>query len=143
MFAFQGTFINRTFSSDEVGEAKTILIQSHGRSIMRALLSGFAGVAPRSATPNLIELLSTLVSRFPAQCKTWMAEILFAVSTCIYDEAGLSCQFQISQDDFVPSKAGPEAKEKFVKAALRCSFILLSFEGTNTFKICSQTALDL
>ena len=52
---------------------------------MRALLSGFAAVAPRSATPNLIELLSTFTTRFPAESKAWMTEILYSVCSIFRD----------------------------------------------------------
>jgi len=85
------------FASEEVGDMTGAFIEAHGRPLMRALLSGFAGTAPRSVAPNLIELLSTLLSRCPANTRSWMSDILFA-------------------NDFVPSKAGPEAKEKFIKA---------------------------
>lgn len=62
------------------------LLQSHGRAIMRAILEGFAGVAPRSSMPNLIEMLGTLLLNRSGDVEginsagTWMAEILFAVS---------------------------------------------------------------
>lgn len=56
-----------------------MLFQTHGRPILRAVLSGFAGVAPRSATQNLIELLSTIASKYPSETRGWMDEILFAV----------------------------------------------------------------
>lgn len=51
---------------------------------MRAVLQGFAGVAPRSAVPNLIEILGTLLSRAtdagPAGNATqWMKDILMSV----------------------------------------------------------------
>ncbi|KAJ6620513.1 hypothetical protein B0H10DRAFT_2216019 [Mycena sp. CBHHK59/15] len=62
----------------------------HGRAIMRAVLCGFAGVAPRTTGPNLIELLT----RFPNECRVWIPE------------------------DFVPSTAGPEAKDRFLKAVV-------------------------
>ncbi|CAL1698588.1 unnamed protein product [Somion occarium] len=94
---FLGAIVNKTSTNDDLKEAKTMLIQTHGRSILRAVLCGFAGQAPRSANPNLIEVLSTMVTRFPAETRTWMAEILYA-------------------DDFPPSKATPEAKEKFLKS---------------------------
>jgi len=94
---FLATLINRTFASDELGEAQTALIQVHGRPLMRAIMCGFAGTAPRSVTPNLIELLSTLLARCSADSRSWISDILYA-------------------DDFIPSKAGPEAKEKFIKA---------------------------
>ncbi|KAI0937932.1 hypothetical protein AcW1_002387 [Taiwanofungus camphoratus] len=93
---FLGSLINRTSTTDELGDAKTMLAQIHGHSMMKALLNGFAGIAPRSATQNLIELLSILVTKFPAESKVWMTEILYA-------------------DDFVQSKATNEAKDKLVK----------------------------
>lgn len=96
---FLETLIRRTASSDDLGDASTILIQGHGRPILRAVLCGFAGVAPRSATQNLIELLSIVASKFPAETRTWMTDILFA-------------------DDFVQSKASSEAKRIFVKAII-------------------------
>ncbi|OJA14801.1 hypothetical protein AZE42_11685 [Rhizopogon vesiculosus] len=96
---WQETLIRRTASSDDLGDASAMLIQAHGRPILRAILWGFAGVAPRSATQNLIELLSIVASKFPAETRTWMNEILFA-------------------DDFVQSKATPEAKRAFVKAII-------------------------
>ncbi|KAJ8585432.1 hypothetical protein M405DRAFT_409557 [Rhizopogon salebrosus TDB-379] len=86
-----------TASSDDLGEASTALIQAHGRPILRAILCGFAGVAPRSATQNPIELPSVVATKFPVEMRAWMNDILFA-------------------NDFVPSKATPEAKRTFVKA---------------------------
>lgn len=46
---------------------------------MKAVLSGFAGSAPRSASQNLIELLSTLLNRYPAESRIWMSDVLYAV----------------------------------------------------------------
>lgn len=94
-----------------------MLVQVHGRIILRALLSGFAGVAPRSATPNLIELLSIMVTKFPAESKAWMAEILYSVShLALGVEPGAYVCFNLGmQPDFTPSQATPEAKDKFVK----------------------------
>jgi len=96
---FLGALIKRTGSSDALSEENAALIGTHGRRIMRALLEGFAGVAPRSATANLIEVLSAIVTKHPAEARVWMEEILFA-------------------DDFVDSKASPEAKRAFVKAVV-------------------------
>lgn len=79
----QTTLINRTHASDTLGDARSILVQTHGPSIMRAILAGFAGVAPRSATQNLIELLGTLVTKYPAESRAWMGEVLFAVSLLV------------------------------------------------------------
>ncbi|EPT00042.1 hypothetical protein FOMPIDRAFT_1163505 [Fomitopsis schrenkii] len=94
---FLRTLIIRTCAVDELSDAKQMLVQTHGRTIMGAVLSGFAGVAPRSAAPNLIELLSTLTQRFPAESRKWMTEVLFA-------------------GNFVQCKANTAAKEQLIKA---------------------------
>jgi len=39
------------------------MLATHGPSMIRAILEGFAAIAPRSAVPNLIELLGTILSR--------------------------------------------------------------------------------
>ncbi|KAH7927601.1 ARM repeat-containing protein [Leucogyrophana mollusca] len=96
---FLATLIRLTASSDELNDASTALIQVHGRPIMHAILCGFAGVAPRSAAPNLIELLSMVALKYPAETRAWMNDILFA-------------------DDFIPSKANQDAKKAFVQAVV-------------------------
>jgi hypothetical protein len=86
---------------------------------MRAVLCGFAGAAPRSVTNVLLELLAALVSRWDERAvgeaegemregrqpgsgaRGWVAGVVFA-------------------EDFFPSKAGQEAKERFVKTVVRC-----------------------
>lgn len=82
VFGLQGSLINKAFASDELEDAKGRFIEAHGRSMMRAILCGFAGTAPRSVVPNLIELLSTLLARCPADSRVWLQAILFAVSLC-------------------------------------------------------------
>jgi hypothetical protein len=60
---------------------------------MRAILFGFAGVAPRSVVPNLIEILSALLSRATTTMSggggdpvlgggavQWMKDVLMGVS---------------------------------------------------------------
>ena len=76
---WQETLIGRTANSDDLLDAGTMPIQAHGRPILLAILCGFAGVAPRSAMQNLIELLSIVATKFPAETKTWMNDILFPV----------------------------------------------------------------
>lgn len=80
----QATLINKTATSDELNEAKNNFVRTYGRNVMRALLHDFARVAPRSATPNLVELMSTLVTRFPLESKQWMLEVLNAVSLIMF-----------------------------------------------------------
>lgn len=109
---------------------------AHGRSIMKAVLEGFAGVAPRSVVPNLIEMLGTLLSRASGPeggpgggAPLWMKEILMSVSKSFFWRAcmhGILILFFVSyQDDFVPSKAGVDAKTKFMKAV--SGYVYLSF----------------
>lgn len=62
---------------------------------MRAILFGFAGVAPRSVVPNLIEILSALLSRTTTTTNggadavlgggavQWMKDVLLSVS-CVF-----------------------------------------------------------
>ncbi|KAK2462484.1 hypothetical protein APHAL10511_005454 [Amanita phalloides] len=101
---FLSSLIHRSSVHDELVPHKRQLLQTHGRAIMRAILEGFAGVAPRSAMPNLIEMLGTLLNRSGDMqgvngATTWMTEILFS-------------------NDFVQSKATPEVKDRFVKAVV-------------------------
>ena len=46
---------------------------------MRSLLVGFAGVSPKSAVPNLVELFSALVTKAPLESKGWILDILHGV----------------------------------------------------------------
>ncbi|KAF7312093.1 hypothetical protein MIND_00221600 [Mycena indigotica] len=119
--SFLGTLIHRTalfavLSPDLLKQLQAHIIRVHGRLIMRAVLSGFAGAAPRSAVNNMLELLSAIVTRWDEQAvaeayaatdfkpqggaRAWAAEIVFA-------------------DDFYPSRAGPEAKQRLVKTLMR------------------------
>ena len=59
-------------------DAKATIAQ-HGFGIMGGVLIGFAGIAPRSAAPNLIDMLSILIMKYPAESKGWMTQVLFAV----------------------------------------------------------------
>ncbi|KAI0791113.1 ARM repeat-containing protein [Abortiporus biennis] len=116
---FLGTLINRTVTTDELNEARELLVQTHCRNVMQALLNGFAGVAPRSVTPNLIELLSTLVTRFPLQSRAWITEILYS-------------------DNFTQSKATPEAKEKFVKSIFSSKSLRRTREAAQQFTLVAR-----
>jgi hypothetical protein len=51
---------------------------------MRSLLVGFAGISPKSAVPNLVELFSTLVVKAPLESKEWILDILQGVSLFLY-----------------------------------------------------------
>jgi hypothetical protein len=58
---------------------------------MHAVLAGFAAVAPRSALPNLIEILGTLLTKAndtggSGGATQWMNEILMSVRVIIYSQ---------------------------------------------------------
>jgi len=80
--------IHRSALTAELMPHKCALVAAHGRALMRAVLQGFAGVSPRSVAPNLIEVLSTLMSRAGTTVETndsgtaseWMKEVIFSVS---------------------------------------------------------------
>ncbi|KAI0743038.1 ARM repeat-containing protein [Daedaleopsis nitida] len=93
---FLNSLITRTSANDDLASAKAAFGQTHGQPIMRAVLFGFAGVAPRSAMPNLSELLLTITGKYPAESKQWMTNVLFA-------------------NDFYQSRVDAEAKNKFIK----------------------------
>ncbi|KAI8996297.1 ARM repeat-containing protein [Trametes punicea] len=116
---FLSSLINRTASNDDLAAAKAALAQTHGFQIMRAILFGFAGVAPRSAMPNLIELLSTMITRFPVESKQWMSDILFA-------------------DDFYPCRATPEAKTKFIKTVFGSRSLKRTREAAQQFTLVAR-----
>ncbi|KAJ7056646.1 armadillo-type protein [Mycena amicta] len=132
---FLGTLIHRTalfaiLSPDLLKQLQAHMIRRHGRSIMRAVLAGFAGAAPRSAVNNLLELLGAIVSRWDDQAvgealggegqkaqggaRAWAAEVVFA-------------------DDFYPSRAGPEAKERLVKTLMSSRSVKKTKEAANQF----------
>ncbi|KAF7327466.1 hypothetical protein MKEN_00325000 [Mycena kentingensis (nom. inval.)] len=132
---FLGTIIHRaaifaSISPEILKQLQAHMIRVHGRSIMRAVLAGLAGAAPRSSAANLLELLSALVTRWDEQAvgeafggegqkiqggaRAWAAEILFA-------------------DDFYPSRAGPEAKERLVKTLVGSRSVKKIKEAANQF----------
>ncbi|KAI0247835.1 ARM repeat-containing protein [Lactifluus subvellereus] len=94
---FLTALIRDTQANDDLADAKKLLLDTHGRAIIRSLLVGFAGVSPKSAVPNLIELFSALVTKVPLESKQWILEILYG-------------------NDFAQSRASPEAKDALVKA---------------------------
>jgi hypothetical protein len=84
---------------------------------MRSLLVGFAGVSPKSAVPNLVQLFSALIAKAPLESKVWILDVLHGVRVCFS-----SCKpffwwvDSLLQSDFAQSRAGTEAKDALVKA---------------------------
>lgn len=51
---------------------------------MRSLLIGFAGISPKSAVPNLVELFSALIAKAPLESKEWILDVLHGVSVVFF-----------------------------------------------------------
>ncbi|KAF9495545.1 ARM repeat-containing protein [Pleurotus eryngii] len=116
---FLGTLLNQLFIRKELEEARLGFVQTHAKALFRAVLGGFAGVAPRSVTPNLTELLSILLSRCTEECRVWVREILYS-------------------NDFVESKAGPEAKDRFIKAIQSSRSMKKTRDAANEFTLVAR-----
>ncbi|KAJ7095461.1 armadillo-type protein [Mycena crocata] len=121
---FLGTLIHRTalyapLSPELLQQLQAHMIRVHGRALMRAVLCGFAGAAPRSVTSNLLELMAALVARWDERAggaRAWVADVVFA-------------------EDFFPSRAGQEAKERFVKTVVSSRSVKKTKEAANQFTI--------
>ena len=83
--------MNKTSSQDELSEARSTLTSNFGRGIMRGILCGLAGVAPRSVIQNLITLLVSLLTRVPGDSRIWARDVLFGVSHAEESRPVLTC----------------------------------------------------
>ncbi|GJJ09063.1 hypothetical protein Clacol_003285 [Clathrus columnatus] len=95
--SFLTGFLRQTLADGTLTEQADAFMNRHGKAIIHALLSDFVAVAPRSALPNLIDLLAMIILKRTDETRVWMKEILFS-------------------DYFVPCQATPEGKEKFLKS---------------------------
>lgn len=96
-----------------------MLMSSFGRGIMRGILRGLAGVAPRSVIQNLITLLVWFLTRVPGDSRIWARDVLFGVRGSETTWPALT--YSHPQDDFGQSKADTETKEKFLTALSQLS----------------------
>jgi hypothetical protein len=88
---------------------------------MRAVLCGFAGAAPRSVSANLLELLSSLVSRWDERAVAEAEGEMRATETARSGGGARGWAASIVfAEDFIPSRAGHADKERFVKTVVRC-----------------------
>ncbi|KAJ7017049.1 hypothetical protein C8F04DRAFT_1406335 [Mycena alexandri] len=136
---FLGTLVHRTalfapISPELLQQLQAHLIRTHGRAIMRAVLWGFAGAAPRSVTSNLLELLSALVSRWDERAVT-EAEGEMREGRAVGGGARGWVAGIVLADDFFPSRAGQDAKERFVKTVVSSRSVRKTKEAANQFTI--------
>ncbi|KAF8591613.1 ARM repeat-containing protein [Ramaria rubella] len=116
---FLASLIRNTLADGNLVEQADVLMSLHGKNIVQALLSGFAGVAPRSALPNLIDLLAMVSLKRPDESRIWMREVLFS-------EYFISCQ------------ASPEAKEKFLKTVASARSTKKIRDASNQFALIAR-----
>ncbi|KAJ7432478.1 hypothetical protein B0H11DRAFT_808219 [Mycena galericulata] len=144
---FLGTLIHRTalyaaISPELLQQLQAHMIRVHGRAIMRAVLCGFAGAAPRSVTSNLLELLGALVGRWDERA---VSEAEGGAAGGYAPQGGRGTHVGggargwvpgvVFADDFFPSKAGQDAKERFVKTVVSSRSVKKTKEAANQFAI--------
>ncbi|KAL0062877.1 hypothetical protein AAF712_010197 [Marasmius tenuissimus] len=117
--SFLSTFIHRSYVHESLAPYRGQLINAHGQAITGAIVSGLAGQAPRSATTNLIEMLSTLLTRCLTECRIWLNDVLFS-------------------ENFVASKATREDKERFMKAVLGSRTLKRTREAAQQFTLVAR-----
>ncbi|KAJ6541009.1 hypothetical protein DFH09DRAFT_1394943 [Mycena vulgaris] len=138
---FLGTLIHRAalyapLSPAQLQQLQAHMIRVHGRPIMRAVLCGFAGAAPRSVTPNLLELLGALVGRWDERA---VAEAEGAAQGARGGQAQGGARGWVAgvvfADDFLPSRAGQADKERFVKTVVSSRSVKKTKEAANQFTL--------
>ncbi|KAJ9116745.1 hypothetical protein QFC20_000680 [Naganishia adeliensis] len=95
-------------NSPAISEAYEPLINSHGRDIVEAVITGGAVASPRSTIPNYAEILVAVIVRTPTCAKSWIENLMAIGGADI-----------MPQDGYPGDKATHEAKKKFQEAVLR------------------------
>ncbi|TFK73053.1 ARM repeat-containing protein [Pluteus cervinus] len=117
---FLATLIHRSTVHSELIPARDQVMNDHGQAIVKAILWGFAGVAPRSAVNNLVDLLGAIVVRCePRLVSSWINNVLLS-------------------PDFVESKATLQSKETFMKAILGTRSLKRIRDAANQFMLISR-----
>ncbi|KAF8523853.1 ARM repeat-containing protein [Gautieria morchelliformis] len=116
---FLASLIRNSLADGDLTEEANTLMSLHGKPIVHALLSGVAGVAPRSALPNLIDLLAMISLKRPEECRLWMRETLLSAY-------------------FIPSQASPESKEKFLKTVASARSTKRIRDASNQFALVAR-----
>ncbi|KAK7463063.1 hypothetical protein VKT23_007649 [Stygiomarasmius scandens] len=122
---FLSTFVHRSYVHTSLASYRTQLLAVHGRTVMYGVLSGLAGQAPRSATPNLIEVLSTLLTRCVEESRRWIREVLFDPSF------PLSKVTAEDKERFMKSVVGSKSLKRTREAAQQFTLLARGLEGTS------------
>ncbi|KIY73852.1 ARM repeat-containing protein [Cylindrobasidium torrendii FP15055 ss-10] len=116
---FLAKFIQGSAARDSLEQQRQQFNARYGKAIMRTVLVGLAGVSPRSATPNLVDLLSALLVRCVSEAPRWLKELM-------------------AEDSLGESKAGPDEKEKFLKAVIGTKSNKKIREAANQFALVAR-----
>ncbi|KAG9119599.1 hypothetical protein FRC07_005313 [Ceratobasidium sp. 392] len=115
----QTMFLRKTRNESALAEAGDALLKRQGAILMEALLLGIGGSAPRSTVPNLAELLASLVSRAPAEARTWMNSLLMV-------------------DTPTNARIPAPAREKFMKTVLGTRSTKKTKEAANEYALVAR-----
>ncbi|KAJ7869872.1 hypothetical protein B0H14DRAFT_3440354 [Mycena olivaceomarginata] len=135
---FLGTFIHRIapyapLSAGELQLLQAHMIRAHGRAIMRAVLCGFAGAAPRSVSANLLELPSLLVSRGDQRAVAEAEGEMRATETARNGGGARGWGRDSVFAGLYPVEAGHANKERFVKTVVSSRSVKKTKEAANQF----------
>ncbi|KAH7096895.1 ARM repeat-containing protein [Auriculariales sp. MPI-PUGE-AT-0066] len=111
--------LQQSLGADSLEAQIDLLIRTYGRPLVSSLLYGIAGAAPRSATPNLADLLSKLISARSELCRMWMTEVLFS-------------------EGFENCKADADARERFLKALMSSRSSKRTRESATQFAVVAR-----
>lgn len=76
----QVSVMHTSRNSPAISEAYEPLINSHGRDIVEAVITGGAVASPRSTIPNYAEILVAVIVRTPTCAKSWIENLMAIVS---------------------------------------------------------------
>jgi len=108
--------VKRSASDDTSNEAAQRLLATHAQHITDAIVNGIAGDAPRSAVPNLAAVLSTFVSKFPAETRAWLQQSMQNVSNAICCKINKNTDIPPFQPRLAENpRVTPQTKETFLK----------------------------
>ncbi|KAG8684324.1 hypothetical protein FRC08_013751, partial [Ceratobasidium sp. 394] len=121
---FMTMFLRKTRNENSLAEAGDALLRRQGAILMEALLLGIGGSAPRSTVPNLAELLASLVSRAPAEARTWMNSLLMV------DNPGNARIPAAAREKFMKAVLGTRSTKKTKEAANEYALVARGLEGS-------------
>lgn len=120
------TLLRKTLTTSELAREADALMSLHGKQIVAAIVYGVAGLAPRSVTANLNEILFCITSTRLEQARAFLSEILFSPDfTAKYPMAT-----QKAKETFMTSLLAARNAHKGRHAVTQFQTITRGLEGT-------------